>query len=1004
MSLGEGAAAEDPWPRQQALLARAGVAAPAAALAHLRELQRNWDLTAEELALIVGDLSVAADPDAALRLLAGIAAVEPRARLLADGDARRRLLEVLGVSEALGQTLVRHPRLLEVVLDGDHLVEGPGALAMRTRLLEAVGADPLAAEPMALGDDEQVLDALRLAYRAEVLGIVTRDLSGLAPVDVVATWLADLAGAVLDAALAIARAGLPPDAPRCRLAVIGMGKCGGRELNYVSDVDVIFVAEADDSGDEAAALRTATALATGMMRACSARTSEGAIWEVDAALRPEGKQGALVRTLASHIGYYERWAKTWEFQALLKARPVAGDRELGERYVEAIAPFVWSAAAREGFVSDVQDMRRRVEAHIPAKIAAREIKLGAGGLRDVEFSVQLLQLVHGRGDAMLRSPSTLTALEALATWGYVGRDDAATLADAYRFLRLLEHRIQLHQMRRTHTVPEDEADLRRLGRSLGLRAEPVAELDALWRKHARQARRLHEKLFYRPLLNAVARLEPGEVRLTPQAAEQRLHALGYADPAGALRHLEALTSGVSRRAAIQRTLLPVLLGWFADAPDPDAGLLAFRRVSEALGSTHWYLGLLRDESAAAERLARILASSRMAAELLLQAPDCVGLLAATDSLRPRSADALLSEALSAAERHESAESAVIALRGLRRREMFRLAAGSVLQETDLEDVQLGLTHVAAATIGGALNAVQRAVGQPPIRFAVIGMGRLGGAELGFGSDADVMFVYDPLPGTDEDEAARMAFTIANDLRTLLMAPSNDPPLDVDADLRPEGRQGPLVRSLSSYAAYYARWSSVWEAQALLRAMPIAGDVDLGSDFMALIDPLRYPPDGIPESQLREIRRIKARMEAERLPRGADPALHAKLGRGGLSDVEWVVQVMQMQHAHHEPRLRVTGTLAALRAGVDAGLLAAGDAQALSAAWTFATAVRNATMLVRGRSSDMVPTNPADLAALAFVLGRDRSNPGGVLDDYRRLTRRARQVTERLFYGVEADQG
>ena len=993
---------EEPWPVEQALLVRAGIVTPSAATVHLRELEVRWRLDAEHLRSIVADLSVAADPDAALRLLAGIctASAEARTPLLTDADARRRLLELLGVSEELGLTLARHPDLLHVVLEVDELIEGPGAQAMRARLLTAVGADPSAAEPVAAGDDDAMLNALRIAYRAEVLGIVTRDLSGLAPVDVVAAWLADLAGAVLETALAIARAGLPPDSPRCRLAVIGMGKCGGRELNYVSDVDVIFVAEAEDGVDEAAALRTATTLATGLMRACSTRTSEGAIWEVDAALRPEGKQGALVRTLESHVGYYDRWANTWEFQALLKARPVAGDRELGARYVDAIAPFVWAAAAREGFVSDVQAMRRRVEAHVPAKIAAREIKLGAGGLRDVEFSVQLLQLVHGRGDAMLRSPSTLVALEALATWGYVGRDDAATLADAYRFLRVLEHRIQLHRLRRTHTLPEDDADLRRLGRSLGLRSEPVAELDALWRKHARQARRLHEKLFYRPLLNAVARLEPGEVRLTPQAAEQRLRALGYADPAGALRHLEALTSGVSRRAAIQRTLLPVLLGWFADAPDPDAGLLAFRRVSEALGSTHWYLGLLRDESAAAERLARILASSRLAAELLLQAPDCVGLLAATDSLRPRSAEALMSEALAAAERHDSAESAVVALRSLRRREMFRLAAGSVLQETGLEDLQLGLANVAGATIAGALDAVRRAAGQPPIRFAVIGMGRFGGAELGFGSDADVMFVYDPLPGADEDEAARAAFAIANDLRTLLMAPSNDPPLDVDADLRPEGRQGPLVRTLASYAAYYARWSSVWEAQALLRAAPIAGDESLGSDFTALIDPLRYPEHGVPEAELREIRRIKARMEAERLPRGADPALHAKLGRGGLSDVEWVVQLLQMRHAGHDPRLRVTGTLPALRAAVDGGFLTAADADALSAAWTFATGVRNATMLVRGRASDMVPTNPADLAALAFVLGRDRSDPGGVLDDYRRLTRRARAVTERLFYGTE----
>ncbi len=308
-----------------------------------------------------------------------------------------------------------------------------------------------------------------------------------------------------------------------------------------------------------------------MMRACSITSPEGTIWPVDAALRPEGKAGPLVRTLASHVAYYQRWAKTWEFQALLKARPVAGDLALGQAYVDAVAPMVWAAAERDDFVVDVQQMRRRVEQTLPAADSHRELKLGPGGLRDVEFAVQLLQLVHGRTDEALRSPNTLEALESLSTFGYVGRDDAAELDRAYRFLRTVEHRLQLHRLRRTHVMPEDPDELRRLARSVGLRTDPVAALDREWRQHAREVRRLHEKLFYRPLLSSVARLASDEARLTPEAARSRLEALGYEDPAGALRHLEALTAGVSRRAAIQRTLLPVLLGWFADAPDPDGG-------------------------------------------------------------------------------------------------------------------------------------------------------------------------------------------------------------------------------------------------------------------------------------------------------------------------------------------------------------------------------------------------------------------------------------------------
>lgn len=960
----------------------------------------------EQMLAAIGE---AADPDQALLLLVRLleAADEPlrhriQQTLLADEDVRGRLLDILGMSDALGEFLIRHPEQWQVLADTQRLAQPPLAHELNQTMLRAVGADTEADEPVARAATDDVLDDLRIAYRSSLLQIAVRDLSGLAPMEVIAGWLTELADAVLGAALAIARAGLPKNSAPCAFTIIGMGKCGARELNYVSDVDVIFVAEPRDGAEEDAALRTANALATGVMRACNQSTREGSIWEVDAALRPEGKQGALVRTLASHVGYYERWASTWEFQALLKARPAAGDAELGNAYIDAISPFIWSAADRDGFVDDVQAMRRRVESHIPAAEADRELKLGPGGLRDVEFSVQLLQMVHGRSDVMIRSSNTMLALESLATWGYVGRNDASSLAEAYRFLRTLEHRLQLYQLRRTHTMPDADADLRRLARGVGYRVEPIEHLTKDWKRHAREVRRIHEKLFYRPLLQAVARLDAGEARLTTGAAEQRLRALGYVDPAGALRHLQALTSGVSRRAAIQRTLLPVLLGWFADGPDPDAGLLAFRRVSDELGATHWYLRLLRDESVAAERMAHVLASSRYATELLLRAPDGVQMLADNAELVPRMLDTLIAEALATAERHDDPAVAIAALRASRRRELFRISVAELTQSAPIDQAGIAISDVATATITGALAIVQRTVHKEHpvvahIRFAVIGMGRFGGRELGLASDADVMFVYDAPANIDETAAGKAAFALANELRSLLMAPSVDPPLEIDADLRPEGRQGPLVRTLASYAAYYQRWSSPWEAQALLRAAPIAGDSDLGSEFITLIDPLRYPASGLSTEQVMEIRRLKARMEAERLPRGADPALHVKLGRGGLSDVEWVVQLLQMQHAHGIPTLRTTQTLPALQAAAEAGLMSNEDAHVLREAWRMATSLRNANTLVRDRPSDMVPTDIRELRAMGYALGYSLEQPGQVLQDYQRVTRRARNVVERIFY-------
>ncbi|MFJ3503119.1 MULTISPECIES: bifunctional [glutamine synthetase] adenylyltransferase/[glutamine synthetase]-adenylyl-L-tyrosine phosphorylase [unclassified Streptomyces] len=967
-------------------------------------------LDVPELSELRGDsvlldaLGATADPDLALRGLVRLVEAQPEAErqrftttLLSAKPFRDRLLGVLGASEALADHLARHPRDWETLVTYEAADLHPGVAEFERGLADAT--DPV---------------ALRVAYRRCLLAIAARDVCGTTDVAQAAAELADLATATLRAALAIAEAAAPDDAAQCRLAVIAMGKCGGHELNYVSDVDVIFVGEPAEGADEGKAIQAATRLASHLMRICSETTVEGTIWPVDANLRPEGRNGPLVRTLSSHLAYYQRWAKTWEFQALLKARAVAGDRELGERYIEAVSPLVWQAAERENFVPDVQRMRRRVVDNIPAAQIDRELKLGPGGLRDVEFAVQLLQLVHGRSDATLHSGATLDALAALAAGGYVGRADAAQLDEAYRFLRAMEHRIQLYRLRRTHLVPEDEADLRRLGRSLGLRTDPVAALIKEWRRHAAVVRRLHEKIFYRPLLDAVAQLAPGEIRLSPKAAGQRLEALGYADPAAALRHLEALSSGVSRKAAIQRTLLPVLLGWFADSADPDAGLLGFRKVSDALGKTPWYLRLLRDEGAAAENLARVLSAGRLAPDLLLRAPEAVAILGDPEGLKPRDRGHLEQEVLAAVGRADDAEQAVAAARGVRRRELFRTAAADLIGSYGTEDsprepdpgalvdrVGEAVTDLNAATIAGALRAAVRAEWgeELPTRFAVIGMGRFGGHEVGYGSDADVLFVHEPREGVDEQEAARAANRVVTEMRRLLQLPTADPPLLIDADLRPEGKSGPMVRTLKSYAAYYRRWSLVWESQALLRAEHMAGDVDLGGEFIELIDPLRYPAEGLGEDAVREIRRLKARMESERLPRGADPTLHAKLGRGGLSDVEWTVQLLQMRHGWAEPGLRTTRTREALAAAHAAGLVPTEEAQILDEAWVLATRVRNAVMLVRGRPGDTFPSQPRELAAVGRYLGYESGHVGEMVDDYRRITRRARAVVEELFYGA-----
>ena len=967
-------------------LARKGFQSVESAAVHLGILGEVPDALVDQIAGV-------ASPDTALRSLADIAESYGSAELLkllaGDEELRQRLLIVLGTSLALGDFLAKHAEFL-TDLGAKELSRTALDLSEQRRQMAA-----------AMSPDE-----LRIHYHRKLLHIATRDLTALTSFEESSAEIADLAVATLGAALAIARRDEADDA-LCRLAVIAMGKTGGRELNYISDVDVIFVYEPADGADDQAALKAATRLAASTMRICSEHTAEGVIWEVDAELRPEGKSGPLVRTLSSHANYYERWATTWEFQALLKGRYAAGDEQLGQAYLDAVSPMIWAASTRDNFVSDVRAMRRRVVDNIPSAQIDRQLKLGPGGLRDVEFAVQLLQLVHGRVDETLRSPTTLCGLRALIKGGYVGRRDGAAMEEAYEFLRTLEHRIQLFKLRRTHFVPEDEEDLRRIGRSMGFRHNPAENLVREWQAHRREVRRLHEKLFYRPLLEAVASLPTEGLRLTPEAAEQRLRALGYVDPVGALAHLKALTSGLSRRASIQRSLLPAMLSWFAESPDPDAGLLAFRKISEGLGETHWYLRKLRDEGEGAEQLAHILSSSKYVTDLILRAHESVAMLGDAAELVPRTRERLLTEMETAAARHRNPLEAIRTVRRIRRRELSRIGIADVLRRLDIDEVGEALTDIVTGTLSAALIAATSAVeaerGPLPTRMAIVLMGRLGGHEVGFGSDADVMFVHSPFPGPgggapDEKAAGDAAMAVAVELRRMLAAPGDDPALEVDANLRPEGRSGPLVRSVNSYRAYYDRWSAVWEAQALLRAEAVVGDKQLCAQFTALIDPLRWPAKGISDDDVREIRRIKARVDSERLPRGANPTTHLKLGRGGLADVEWTVQLLQMEHAHHVPGLRTTKTLDALHAAREAGLLSAEDAVALELSWRLVSRIRNAVMLYRAKAAESMVEQASERAGVAYLMGYGVDQTELMMDDYLRTTRQARKVVERIFWG------
>ncbi|WP_272878973.1 bifunctional [glutamine synthetase] adenylyltransferase/[glutamine synthetase]-adenylyl-L-tyrosine phosphorylase [Rothia nasimurium] len=1005
------------------------------------------ELEGIDRAALFEGLRLAPSPDIALPALVRLIERAPHiAQLAAQGARAEALYRLLGGSEALSEFLIRHPEHTDLLdpdrtpelsqdtpssllpdTDGDYLTPiAPLNTAYRTDLLTAVGADPTAPTPVATLTGKDGYTALRVAYRRAITHIAIKDLTSFVPVQVMPTigrHLADLAAAALEGALAIARAEVsttrnPLDVEAVDLAIIGMGKCGARELNYISDVDVVYAVAhkpLTDLPDDFTPLtenhltQIGTELVHALSKAIMAPAPEPALWEVDANLRPEGKDGALVRTIDSYTTYYKRWAENWEFQALLKARPIAGTPDLGVRWARAMRPFVWESAARESFVESVQAMRRRVTDNIPAAEVDRQIKLGPGGLRDVEFTVQLLQLVHGRTDETVRTQTTTDSITALAKASYIGRADAQDFAENYATLRVMEHRIQLLYMRRTHLMPAKENDRRALARAL---SSPVTnthltEEDMLkqWASIKRAVKSLHERLFFRPLLAAVAHLSKDEVALTPQAAQDRLAALGYKDPRRAMGHIEALTKGLRRSAEIQRTLMPVLLGWFAQGVDPDAGLLGFRRVSESLGGTPWYLRMLRDSPAAAERLCTLLASSRFISDLLEDVPDPIAWLDKAEDLKPRETEVIIGELRSHLTRHPETAEAIRAVRMARRREILRLAMGEALGLNTNAEVAHGLSDIDQGAIRAALAIATRELytdGREPLTdLAVIAMGRQGGAEIGYGSDSDLMYVHIPRPGADEKAAQAEATDLINRMVALLKQPTTPPiraekVLEIDADLRPEGKAGAMVRSLDSFREYYERWADTWEFQALLRARPFAGSDEVGQAFVDLIAPYRYPETFGPE-QVTEIRRMKARVENERMPRGADKTRQLKLGRGGLTDVEWLVQLLQLQHAHRVEGIRTTSTLKALRAAAQEGLLPVEDAELLESAWKLASKIRGLNVLRTGRASDTLTTTRPDLEAIARWCGYPPNSARLLEDDYLRITRQARAVYEKHFY-------
>jgi glutamate-ammonia-ligase adenylyltransferase len=908
---------------------------------------------------------------------------------------------VTGSSQYFADLMVRNPEYFEIIANPG--VRG-GTKSTTTFYREISALVAACLRP------ELKRDALRRWKAREMLRIGVRDLVGLADMPATAREFSNLADACVQCALDITRAALPTD-PQMQtaapFAVIGMGKLGGQELNYSSDIDLIFV-HGDNLPERILLAEGRTQettaylnrLAETLVKTLAEETAQGHVFRVDMRLRPEGRFGPLTRSLASCKAYYESWAENWERQAMLKARFLAGDRVVGEAFIRQIEPFVYRRHNSVAFLDDIRDNKRKIE-----KKCALEgetyinIKTGFGGIRDIEFITQILQLEFGGRAPRLRSPNTLSALNHLRHAGLLTDSEAAELAEDYRFLRTLEHRLQLLNGFQTQTLPppEQKAERARIARRMGYLDRETFEADL-----QRRRKRVHahlQRLFYREAEGELtsrgraagsgywSELNDLLDTLETPAAQDRLKSLltgaGFRDFPAALNALQLPMRGnqfgeMPPDTPVEfQSIAPRLMELLARSPDPDAGLAGIELLATAVPNRAQLYASFDDSPDILRKTVRLAASSPHLLKRLTRHLEWMEPIFSEEEGRQEGSAELADRLRLARDWDAKLES----IARYHQREILRIGAQDLWEETDVLDTMAALSRLASDVLG-ALMAISRdsiAVAQAEPEFArramervtALGLGKLGGAEVGYGSDWDVVFGYDEAQQRGEAARSGERFALASALVERVNAAvralaARGAAIELDLRLRPWGQRGAVISSLRSALTYYRETGETWERQAVLKARYIAGNRAVGERFVRILQAASFGRPWTPEHDA-EVRAMKRRIETERL-KPDQRETDVKLGHGGLSDIEWLAQLLQLQQGGQQITLRVPGTLSALSALASARLLDNAEVDMLTATYLFLTRVRNALWLQSGASLDALPSEPFRLRALARLLG------------------------------------
>jgi glutamate-ammonia-ligase adenylyltransferase len=901
-----------------------------------------------------------------------------------------------------------------------------------------------------LPDFAALLKVLRCFKRAEILRIAGRDLNGLAPLEEVTAELSSLAAASLQVAHDVCRLclirehGIPlmlsEDGPHpAEMTVIGMGKFGGNELNFSSDVDIIYFYESDKG--ETSGIRDSTGDTKGVIslhaffnklgemisKAMSLVTEDGFVFRVDVGLRPEGKSGDMAISLRSAEIYYESWGQSWERTAMLKARPVAGSLELGEQLLKMLQPFVYRKYLDYNLIEDMKNMKQRIDASLTRSMEGEiNLKLGRGGIREIEFFIQALQLVYAGKNPLLRERNSLKALDTLLAARLISEEDHLRLSDAYRFLRTVEHRIQVVQERQTHNLPTKDDEILALSRRSGfLRANGLERFRETLEGHRRNVSAIYGNLFH-------SRDEKLEQDTTPEVlffldhkadadlVKDMLAERHFENVERAYENLLSLRNGpvkgnlTERSRRLLEKISPLLLQEIFDSPDPDMALTNLERFLAMIGTRSSYYALLAENRETLKLLVSLFGMSEFLSKILIGHPELLdSLVARGDSSPVKTKETMASDLASLLEQTDYFEEQLDVLRRYRNEEFLRIGLNDIhgrlgQSETTTQLSLLGETCLEAA-FRLAVQELKR-FGRPVYRLegserqaslAVVGMGKLGGGDLNYHSDLDIIFVYDHQGSTDGDKQisnheyfAKLAQKV---ISVLTMQTREGYVYKIDTRLRPSGNAGPLVTSLDSFLDYHRKEAQIWERQALTKARVVLGDQLLASQMEDVIRQTVYGAS-IDEDGRREIHRLRMRMENE-LARETADSYNIKTGRGGMVDVEFAAQYLQLKHGCSYPELRTTSTVIALKEIRTLGLLQEGDAETLLSGYKFLRKLENRLRIIHDYSVNDLGGPRNYINKLARRLGYDPKlkNPGAaLLSDYEETTGRIRDCYDRIL--------